>query len=67
MSDYWYNNRDRLNPGHVCILEDGLTVRLDRRVPGDGTDWYCDVWVNGSWICENHKIHPSDINKGPAW
>ena len=73
MSDYWYENCDRLNPGNVCILEDGTTVKLDRRVPGDGTDWYVldqeKSYVYGHlyWTDNNSRIHPSEIKKGPAW
>jgi len=60
----WYGRRHELEPGMVCTLEDGLKVRLDHRVPGDGTNWSCDVWMGGArgyWSCEEHEIHPSDI------
>lgn len=70
MSDYWYENRDRLEPGHVVILEDGSTVKLDRRVPGDGTDWYVLDWWGedgGGWFDDDRRIHPGDIKKGPQW
>lgn len=67
----WYAERDRLNQGDVCILYDDTTVKLDRRVPGDGTDWYVLDWwdngFNGRWTDNDRRIHPSDIVKGPAW
>lgn len=36
--DYWYENRNLLQPGMIFrhAYED-IYVRLDRRVPGDGT------------------------------
>jgi hypothetical protein len=67
MSDYWYENRSRLNCGDVCELEDGSIVRLYDRVPGDGTDWLVDEYYNGGWFREMRRIHPSDIKKGPQW
>lgn len=73
MSDYWYDNRDRLNQGDVCTLENGSVVKLDRRVPGDGTDWYVLDYVqhyfdkHWYWTDNDSKIHPSEILKGPSW
>lgn len=65
----WYAHRDRLNQGDVCILYDDTTVKLDRRVPGDGTDWYVVDWdgLTETWYYNDRRIHPSDIVKGPAW
>lgn len=69
MSDYWYENRHVLNPGHLCILEDGSIVRLNYRVPGDGTDWYVLDYCpkSHSFYDNNGKIHPGDIKYGPQW
>lgn len=69
MSDYWYEHRGRLNCGDVCVLEDGSTVKLDRRVPGDGTDWYVLDYVKSYhdghmyWTDENSRVHPSEIEE----
>ena len=61
----WYERRDQLEPGMVFKLEDDTYVRLDRRIPGDGTDWYCDVWIEsdtgGHWSGEDYRIHPGDL------
>lgn len=70
MTDDWYERRDELAPGMVFKTYDGI-VRLDHRVPGDGTDWYCDVWYDGRpdvpgyerghWSCEEARYHPGDL------
>lgn len=67
MSDFYYENRHKLNVGDICLLEDGSIVKLDRRVPGDGTDWYVldytKSYHDGRWYYsdEDNRIHPSDI------
>lgn len=67
MSDYWYENQDRLNIGDVCELDDGTIIKLDRRVPGDGTRWYVATWSGKSFSYEDYTIEPGDIKKGPQW
>lgn len=67
----WYDRRDELEPGMTVITHQGEKFRLDHRVPGDGTDWCCDVWYegqpgivgyeNGHWSCDEARIHPGDI------
>lgn len=58
----WYESRHLLNHGDVCILYDGSRVRLDYRVPGDGTDWYAvDINEDGEESYEDNRIHPGDI------
>lgn len=64
----WYERRDELNPGDVVTTHDGDRLRLDHRVPGDGTDWRCDYWMDrpgedggGHWSAEEMRIHPGDI------
>jgi hypothetical protein len=42
----WYDHRDELRPGMVFESCWGI-VRLDHRVPGDGSQWSCDVWIEG--------------------
>lgn len=44
--DYWYEHRHELKYGMVFRDYEGSLVRLNRRVPGDGTDWYADVWYS---------------------
>lgn len=67
MSDYWYDHRSELSPDNICILDDGSVVKLDRRVPGDGTDWYVLDWTKSVyeesfyWSDNDSRIHPGDI------
>lgn len=64
----WYDHRDELEPGMIVINYQGSRLRLDHRVPGDGTNWVCDVWYSrpdhengGYWCADECHIHPSDI------
>lgn len=59
----WYDHRDELEPGDVFRDRDGGLVRLDRRVPGDGTDWYVLDWYQNGWTDENKRIHPLDLKE----
>lgn len=58
----WYDRRHELRPGMEFVTHGGDQVMLDRRVPGDGTDWYCAVWYNGGYSWEDNRIHPSDLD-----
>lgn len=58
--NYWYFNRHELNPGQVFRLFDGSIVKLDGRVPGDGTKWYVADWCDG-WSYCNTEIEPGDL------
>lgn len=59
--DYWYENRHELRQGWVFRTLDDSIVMLDRRVPGDGTDWYVADQVDGSWAYYDDQIHPGDL------
>lgn len=69
----WYEHRNELNPGDVFKTYDDCVIRLDRRVPGDGTDWYADVWMNGwtnipgyekgHWSSEDAIVSPGDLTE----
>lgn len=63
--DYWYTNRHALQPGMTFRDRQGDLVQLDRRVPGDGTQWYALVWCNNHWSCEDHTIEPGDLTGQP--
>jgi hypothetical protein len=63
MSIDWYDRQDELRPEMVFQLHDGDLVKLDRRVPGDGTKWYVADWSNGSWGYWDSTIEPSDLWK----
>lgn len=62
--DYWYHYRSKLRGGMIFKTENGNTVRLDRSVPGDGTQWYVDRWFN-DWFSENATIEPGDLRGQP--
>lgn len=55
----WYERRDELNAEQVFLVAYGA-VKLDRRVPGDGTKWYVADWLNG-WSYLDNTIEPGDL------
>lgn len=57
----WYARQDELVPGMVFRTAGGDLVRLDRRVPGDGTAWYADTWWGRSWACMDARVEPGDL------
>ncbi len=56
----WYERRDDLRPDMVFRNREGSEVKLDRRVPGDGTKWYVADWWNG-WSYMDSTIEPGDL------
>lgn len=56
----WYERRDELEPEQVFRTYDGSVVKLDRRVPGDGTLWYVADWWNG-WTYMDSTAEPGDL------
>ena len=61
----WYDRRHELEGGMVFRDYDGDLVQLDRRVPGDGTQWYVARWWGGSWAWSDSIIEPSDLRGHP--
>lgn len=57
----WYERRNDLREGQVFRDFEGDLVKLDRRVPGDGTKWYVAVMCCGSWSYEDSTIEPGDL------
>ena len=57
--NYWYDLRDDLQSDMVFLTNDGV-VKLDRRVPGDGTKWYAATW-EGSWAFNDDTVEPGDL------
>lgn len=49
-----------LECGQVWRRLDGSIVKLDRRVPGDGSKWYVADWWNG-WAYMDSTIEPGDL------
>lgn len=62
MSD-WYERRDELESGQVFTDYEGDRVMLDRRVPGDGTQWYVATWWGDSWSYMDTIIEPGDLRE----
>ena len=60
----WYENRDKLEEGQIFRIYDGSLVKLDRRVPGDGTQWYVAEWID-HWSHEDRIIEPGDLRGKP--
>lgn len=61
MTDYWYENSHLLDPEQIYTHEwDDCIVKLDRRVPGDGTRWYAATW-HGRWIYDDYTVEPGDL------
>ncbi|MYM92688.1 hypothetical protein [Duganella vulcania] len=59
--DYWYVHKHELEPGMVFRTTDNSLVKLDGRVPGDGTQWYVAEWCGGSWAYMDSKIEPGEL------
>lgn len=57
----WYENRHKLEQGMIFHTREGITVKLDRRVPGDGSKWYVETVHNGKWFNEDFTIEPGDL------
>lgn len=57
----WYDRRDELKPGMVFRDYAGYLVKLDRRVPGDGTKWYVADWTGRSWSYCDGTNEPGDF------
>lgn len=57
----WYERRHEMRPDQVFRMYDDSLVKLDRRVPGDGTDWYVASRYGSSWVYEDARIHPNDL------
>lgn len=59
----WYARRDELCPEQIFTTQDGLIVKLDRTVPGDGTKWYVASYWVGSWCYDDGTIEPGDLSE----
>jgi hypothetical protein len=66
--DYWYLNRHLLEEGQVFRTRDDMIVKLDVRVPGDGTKWYvgesCGDLKDGFEYWDS-TIEPGDLRGDP--
>ena len=56
-----YENRHLLQEGMVFKDNQGAVIMLDRRVPGDGTQWYVADFWNGSWAFMDGTVEPGDL------
>jgi len=51
------------------LKDDDTIVRLDRSVPGDGTDWYADIRCKSPhdgrsyWSADDYRLHPGDLGE----
>ena len=59
----WYARRHELEPGMVFRTNDGI-VKLDGRVPGDGTKWVVADWHDG-WAHYGSEIEPGELQGDP--
>lgn len=57
----WYARRGGLELDQVFRTYDGSLVKLDRRVPGDGSAWYVADWSNNDWSYMDSVIEPGDL------
>lgn len=60
----WYERRDELREDMVFRSCFG-TVKLDRRVAGDGTKWFVASWSSGSWCYDDGTCEPGDLEGEP--
>ena len=59
----WYKNRRLLKEGMVFWTYADELVKLDRRVPGDGTKWYVADYSFGDWGYYDGTAEPSDFRE----
>jgi len=59
----WYKRRNELEPGQVFRCQ-GVVVKLDKRVAGDGTKWNVLEWYEG-WCSYDSEIEPGDLEGEP--
>lgn len=59
----WYDRRHELEPDMIFRIHDGY-VMLDRRNPGDGTQWIVADWHDG-WSYYDSIIEPGDLIGDP--
>lgn len=57
----WYERCDELNSGDLFTTHDGRVVRLDRRVPGDGTRWYVVSVEGDKEYYYDDTVEPGDL------
>lgn len=62
-SEDFYELRHTLAPEQVFRDHEGDLVKLDRRVPGDGTQWYVATWWGSSWAYMDSVIEPGDLRE----
>lgn len=64
----WYERCDELEEAQIYLTHSGDIVKLDRRVPGDGTDWYVADWTGRNFSYTDTRLHPGELSerlKGP--
>ena len=61
----WYEREGELQPGMVFKDFEGDTVRLYKRVPGDGTKWYVELYSGNSWGYWGDTLEPGDLRGEP--
>lgn len=59
----FYEQRHTLEPGQVFRDREGDLVRLEARVPGDGTQWFVAIWWGSSWFHDGTRIEPGDLRE----
>lgn len=58
----WYEHSNELRPEMIFVTKQNEVVKLDRRVPGDGTKWYvADLGPKG-WSYYDGTIEPGDLD-----
>ena len=61
----WYERSNELESGMVFKDYQGDLVKLDRRVPGDGSQWYVATVWGDSWAWMDSIIEPGDLTGEP--
>lgn len=65
MAEDWYARRNELEPGQVFRTCWDSIVKLDHRVPGDGSLWVVENYDErrGDWACYEEKVEPHDLEE----
>ena len=61
MSDFWYENKDKLQPGMIFLTDANDVVQLDRRVAGDATKWFVFSLDRAGWSHWDDTVEASEL------
>lgn len=61
MSNFWYENRHKLQPGMIFLTDTNDVVQLDRGVAGDATKWFVLDLDQSGWSHWDSTVEASEL------